>query len=71
MSIIKINLVEVSDLLAWDILKRNHNISTDELAEDYFLELSSDGTFKFKKEYQNEYNEWYDYYWNLIKNIHE
>lgn len=68
---IKINLLEVASELADDMVRnpfRTAGYNEEEIG-DRILEEDESGVFHYKKEYQDEFNIWYDMFYNKILEI--
>jgi hypothetical protein len=61
---IKIDLVEVASLLAHEIV-----CAKFEDDDDYMYEVITDTMTSYTKEVQDVFDEWYDYYYELINNL--
>ena len=61
---IKIDLVEVASLLAHEIV-----CAKFEDDDDYMYEVITDTMTSYTKEVQDVFDEWYDYYYELLNNL--
>lgn len=67
------NELELAVKLASDMLLSVVNSNyTYKVDEEDLMELSTDGvTLCYKEEYQDLFNDWYDYYTNLLESYSE
>lgn len=67
------NELELAVKLATDMLLNIVNSNcTYKVDEEDLMELSTDGvTLCYKEEYQDLFNDWYDYYTNLLESYSE
>jgi hypothetical protein len=70
--IIKVNHVEASDILAIELMKEKYreNGWEDDLIEKILYD-ETDGILTLKETYQDQFNELYDFIWNILDNIKE
>ena len=70
--IIKVNHLEASDVIAIELMKEKYRENGwKEDTIDKILYDETDGILTLKETYQDQFNELYDFVWNILDNIKE